>query len=136
MTLHTIPELDREGLRRFGLTTGTIAAVLFGLLAPWLLARPWPLWPWVVFGVLSVFALLVPNALNPVYKMWMRFGLLMSRVMTPLIMGLAFFLVISPVALIRRLAGRDSLRRHFDRGAVTYRIRRPPPSPRHFERPF
>ena len=44
---HTIPELDRTGLREFGIVTGGIVAVLFGLLFPWLLERSFPLWPWV-----------------------------------------------------------------------------------------
>jgi hypothetical protein len=39
---HTIPALDRNGLRRFGITTGGIIAALFGLFFPWLLERPIP----------------------------------------------------------------------------------------------
>jgi len=136
MTSHTIPELDQAGLRKFGLTTGAIVAVLFGLFFPWLLERPWPLWPWIVFGVLAVFALLAPKALNPIYKVWMRFGLIMSRITTPLIMGVVFFLIISPIALFRRLIGRDALHRSFNQAAVTYRTERSPPPPKHFERPF
>lgn len=42
---HEIPELDRKGLRQFGLVTGGIVAGLFGLLFPWLLERALPLWP-------------------------------------------------------------------------------------------
>jgi hypothetical protein len=42
-THHVIPELDRKGLRDFGLVTGSIVAVLFGLFFPWLLERAWPL---------------------------------------------------------------------------------------------
>ena len=136
MTLHTIPELDRAGLRKFGLTTGAIVGVLFGLFFPWLLERPWPRWPWVVFGVLAAFALVAPNALNPVYKVWMRFGLIMSRITTPLIMGLAFFVVISPVAFIKRMAGKDSMNRTFDQKAASYRTQRAQASQNHFERPF
>ena len=45
---HTIPELDRSGLRQFGFTTGAIMVAIFGLLLPWLLDRGWPIWPWIV----------------------------------------------------------------------------------------
>ncbi len=65
---HGIPELDRKGLREFGLVTGTIVAVLFGLFFPWLLERAFPLWPWVVFGVLGAWALVAPLSLRPLYR--------------------------------------------------------------------
>ena len=52
-TVHVIPELDRKGLRDFGLSTGGIVAALFGIFFPWLLERPWPLWPWIVLGLLG-----------------------------------------------------------------------------------
>jgi O-antigen/teichoic acid export membrane protein len=119
---HGIPELDPKGLRSFGLTTGGIVAVLFGLLLPWLLDRSLPLWPWVLFAVLALAALLFPAGLRPVYRAWMRFGLLMSRITTPLILGLAFFLVVTPIALIRHLFGKDSMARAFDRAAQSYRV--------------
>jgi len=121
MAEHVIPELDRKGLREFGLVTGGIVAVLFGLFFPWLLERPIPLWPWVIFGILAVLGLAAPMALNPVYKIWMRFGLIMSKIMTPLIMGIIFYIVITPVGLFRRLFAKDSLARTFD-DTDSYRV--------------
>ena len=41
---HPIPQLDRKGLREFGLVTGVIVIVLFGLFFPWVLERAWPAW--------------------------------------------------------------------------------------------
>jgi len=121
MTEHVIPELDRKGLREFGLVTGAIVAVLFGLFFPWLLERDWPLWPWIIFGVLAVFGLVAPMALNPVYKIWMRFGLIMSKIMTPLIMSIVFYIVITPVGLFRKVFAKDSLARTFDE-TDSYRV--------------
>ncbi len=136
MAAHVIPELDRKGLREFGLVTGGIVAALFGVFFPWVLERSWPLWPWIVFAVLGSLALLAPLALKPVYKVWMRFGLLASRVTTPLILGIVFFFVISPVGLVRRLKRRDALRRWFDERAVSYRIPSVRNPIKNFERPF
>ena len=45
---HVIPELDREGLRKFGLTTGAVFVAIFGLFFPWILDKNWPTWPWFV----------------------------------------------------------------------------------------
>ena len=117
-----IPELDKSGLRNFGITTGVIIAGLFGVFFPWLLDRSSPLWPWAVFGVLVAWALIAPRSLGPVYRGWMRFGVALSRITTPIIMGLVFFVVILPFGLVRRLFGQDSMQRKMDEGVKSYRI--------------
>ena len=62
-------------------------------------------------------------ALRPVYRGWMRFGLLLSRVTTPLILGIVFFLVITPIGLVRRLnAATTRWRGSFDATAGSYRV--------------
>jgi len=133
---HEIPDLDRKGLRSFGLTTGTIVAGLFGLVLPWLLGHTLPLWPWVLCGVLVMWACLAPVSLRPVYRVWMRFGLLISRITTPIILSIVFFLVITPVAFIRGLLGKDSMSRRLDEKMTTYRVKSRKASAENLERPF
>ena len=133
---HAIPELDRKGLREFGLVTGSIIGVLFGLVFPWLLERALPIWPWVVFGVLGLWALVAPSSLRPVYRGWMRFGLLLSKFTTPLIMGTLFYGVIVPVGLIMRMAKSDPMHRRLDRNVDSYRIASPKPPRENLEKPF
>ena len=141
MAEHVIPELDRKGLREFGIVTGAIVAGLFGLFFPWLLDRPlslWPaepLWPWIIFGVLAGMGLIVPMALRPVYKIWMRFGLLMSKIMTPVVMSIVFYIVITPVGLFRRLFAKDSMAREFDE-SDSYRVPSKKPSADNLEKPY
>jgi hypothetical protein len=135
-TDHEIPELDRKGLREFGLTTGAIVAILFGLFFPWFLGREWPVWPWIISVPLWGLAIAVPTWLRPVYYVWMRAGLLISRVTTPLMLGIVFFAVISPIALIRRLRRRDPMFRSFDPNADTYRVSSQRNSVDRLERPF
>jgi hypothetical protein len=135
MTEHAIPELDRKGLREFGLVTGGIVAGLFGLFFPWLLERSWPLWPWIVFGVLGIWGLVAPMSLRPVYRGWMRVGLLLSKVMTPLIMGIVFFLLITPVAFIMKLLGNDPMARDFD-DSDSYRVPTKKAKPENLEKPY
>jgi hypothetical protein len=61
-------------------------------------------------GVLLVLAgLLVPTRIGPVERAWMRMALAMSRVTTPVAMAAVYFLAITPVGLVRRAMGRDSL---------------------------
>ncbi len=133
--LHSIPELDRAGLRRFGLTTGAIIAGLFGLFFPWLLERAVPVWPWVLAAILIVWGLIAPSSLGPVYRIWMRFGLLLNKVTSPIIMSLVFFLIVTPMGLVRRMFG-NAVPKHHDATATSYRIISKKANPEDLERPF
>ena len=131
-----IPELDANGLRNFGITTGAIIAVLFGLLFPWIFERSLPLWPWIVFGVLAFWGLAAPTTLRPVYHGWMRFGLLISKVTTPIVLGVVFFVVILPFGLVRRLIAADAMAREFDNDAKSYRVDSDQPTSDSLEHPY
>jgi hypothetical protein len=134
--MHEIAELDAQGLRKFGLTTGAIVAVLFGLLLPWLLdAEGLPLWPWVVAAALWLPALAYPRALNPIYKGWMRFGMVLGYINTRIILGLFFYVILMPAGFIMRLTGHDPMRRRHDDGP-SYRVPSKAQSPEHMEKPF
>lgn len=94
--------------RRFGLTVG-LAFLALSLLLWWRdheAAR-------AVTGVLALLflaaALLVPSRMGPVFRAWMRVGLAISRVTTPIFMGAIFFLVITPVGLVARALGHRPL---------------------------
>ena len=133
---NVIPDIDRQGLRSFGLTTGAIVAALFGLFFPWLLEASYPLWPWAILGVLGIWALIAPDSLKPVYRIWMRFGLLLSKITTPIIMGAVFYLVVLPFGLALRLLGKDPMRRRIDDAAESYRIKSIKTSKENLENPF
>jgi predicted membrane metal-binding protein len=149
---HPIPELDSKGYRDFALTTGGIVAGLFGLFFPWLLDRPlptWPLvnfgistplawlsWPWIFFIVLSIWGLIAPMSLRPVYTGWMKFGLMLSKITTPIIMGIVFYAVFAPMGLVMRLFGKDSMARKLDESAATYRVESVKAPAKNLEKPF
>jgi len=131
-----IPELDRKGLREFGLTTGAIVAVVFGLFFPWLLEMGLVWWPWILCGVLSLMALAAPMMLRPVYRIWMRFGLVMSKITTPIIMGAVFYLLITPTGLVMKVFSRDPLHRKLMDEESSYRVPSHKPERERIERPF
>jgi hypothetical protein len=133
---NTIPELDAKGLRDFGLLTGGIVAVLFGLLLPWLLDRAWPVWPWLIGGGLAAWGVAAPLTMRPLYRGWMRLGLLIGKVMTPFILAVLFFLVVTPVGMVRRLVAGDPMPKHRDGSAETYRVAISKRSPEDLKRPF
>lgn len=131
-----IPELDRKGLREFGLVTGGIVAVLFGLVLPWLFNFNYPQWPWWVGGVLIAWALLLPDTLNPVYKVWMRIGQAIGWVMSKLILGIMFFFIITPVGLVMRLVGYRPMHDKLEADAETYRKTVQASPPEQMEKPY
>ena len=133
----SIPVLDRKGYREFALTTGAIVAGLFGLIIPFLFGLGYPLWPWVLFGVLTVWGLLAPMTLKPVYTGWMKFGLFMGTyIMTPLIMCIVFFGMFMPMGLVMRLFGKDLLAQKLDKSAESYRVQSDTPPAKNLEKPF
>lgn len=131
-----IPELDRRGLVEFGLVTGGMFVLLFGLLFPWLLGFSFPLWPWIILGVLATMALLVPEWLRPVHRGWMTMALAISKVTTPVILGVVFFLVVTPMGLVMRLFRNDPMRRQLGQDTDSYRVPSNRPSKDSLERPF
>ncbi len=78
-----------------------------------------------LFLVLSIIA---PSSLNSLNKAWYLLGLLLGRIVSPIILGLIFFLLITPTAIGMRLAGRDELRIK-KRLSKSYWITRVPPGP-------
>ena len=77
----------------------------------------------------SVLALVVPASLSRLNRAWARFGLLLSRIVSPVAMLAIFALGVVPVGLIRRALGHDPLRLRRDPAAASYWIERVPPGP-------
>ena len=115
------PPQDIRTLRQFGLLVGTLCAAMLGGLRPWILGKPLPAWPWLLGGVVVALSFLAPRALRQPYRGWMRLGHALGACNAVLILGGLFFLVLTPLAVAMRLAGRDRLGQRWDRGATSYR---------------
>jgi hypothetical protein len=99
---------SREG-RRFGFTVGLAFAVFAGI--AWWRGHTvsWKLLG-AVSGTLLFAGAVIPTLLGPVERGWMAFAHLLSRVTTPLFMGIVYFLVLTPIALFTRAIGRQPLK--------------------------
>jgi hypothetical protein len=105
---------------------GLVFAVFFALLAAyngWHAGRLWPLFVALAALFLAA-ALWHPSWLAPLNRIWTRLGLLLSKIVNPIVMAAVFFLVIAPTAMIMRLRGRDPLSLRLDRAARSYWIPR------------
>jgi predicted membrane protein len=109
-------------LRNFGY----LFVFIFSLFALWPLFKgaPLRLWPLVLAVLLFLVTQFSPQSLAPVYKTWMAFAAITERVMNPLIMGVIFYLMFTPIALVLRILGRDALRMRLNPEAKSYWIRR------------
>ena len=129
------PDSRLRVLRRFGF----VMAAASGVLAALLLWKQRPAGPYLL-ALAAGFALLgaaAPRVLDPVETAWMKLAGWLSVVMTYVVLTLAFFLVVTPLGLLRRLFGADSLHLKLDRSAATYWVPVEPDGPgsRH-DRPY
>jgi len=88
-------------------------------------------WRWMLplAAAFLLVALIYPKLLGPLNRLWLKFGLLLYKVMNPLILGLLFFITIMPIGLAMRAFGKDFLRLKLDPNAKSYWIDRSPPGP-------
>jgi hypothetical protein len=114
-------------LRKFGLTVG---GVFLGLTAiSWWRGHVWPPTVMGAAGLLLVLpAIAVPSALRPIERGWMAFAELIGRFNARVILTALYWLVVTPVGVLRRRAG-DPLDRRLHDGRTTSWIRRPPDTP-------
>jgi len=128
--------VNRTSDRRFG----ALFSVLFALagLAPLLRHGHIRWWSLAVAMLFCLATLIAPQALAPVNRLWFRFGLLLHRITSPLLMGVIFYGVVTPVGLISRMAGKDPLRLRRDSSSDSYWIPRQPrgPAPDDFPRMY
>lgn len=108
--------------RKFALTVGTAFLVLGGIV----LWRQHMLAAKILFGLggtLWVLGLVVPGHLSGLNRAWMGLALLISKVTTPIFMGVVYFLVITPISLLMRLFGKAPMR---PRSGATFWVPREP----------
>ena len=110
---------------------GLLFVVFFGGLSAWMYHKRVP--SAQMWGVLSLVVLLVtlfaPKFLTPFNRLWMWVGLMLNRIVSPIVMGVLYFALITPIAFGMRLARRDPLRLSYDRSTSSYWIKREPPGP-------
>jgi hypothetical protein len=113
--------------RSFGLIMAAGFAVLTGINV-WHAGRVWP-WTGAAGAFFLAFALLRPAALKPLNWLWFKFGLVLHRVVNPIVMAVVFFGAVVPTGLVLRLLGKDPLRLERHPDANSYWIERRPPGP-------
>lgn len=110
---------------------GFVFASFFGIvgLLPLLTGSASKPWALIVAGIFLLVAIVHPRVLAPLNRLWFRFGLLLHKIVSPIMLAIMFFLVITPIGLLMRALGKDPLRLRLDKKATSYWIERTPPGP-------
>ncbi|MBF0357916.1 MAG: hypothetical protein HQL70_04860 [Magnetococcales bacterium] len=106
---------------------GLVFTVLFTVIAIW----PYfdrgeapQIWAVVIATFFLLISLIKPGVLAPLNRLWTRFGLLLNKITEPIFMGIFFFVIISPIAILMRISGKRPLQLAFEKKATSYWITR------------
>ena len=131
VSLHEDFDRRQEGEGSSDRGFGIVFAVFFALvgLAPLRAGRP-VRWSALAAGAgFLIVALVKPSWLRYANRVWTKLGLLIGRVVSPVVTALLFFLVVTPMGFLMRVSGKDPLRLSSEPGASSYWIERRPPGP-------
>nr|WP_281722668.1 SxtJ family membrane protein [Nitrosomonas nitrosa] len=125
----------QKDLRQFGLLVGGVFAVIG--LWPLLFRSESPrLWAVISGCLLIVLGAIAPQSLKQVHAGWMKIGHVLGSINTKIILGIIYFLLITPMGLVMRFMGKDSMHRTIARDAPTYRVIRAPRPRQHMRNQF
>mgnify|MGYP001235623017 CR=1 FL=1 len=74
--------------------------------------------------IFLILGLLNSKILTPLNKSWIKFGELLGRIITPIVMGIVYFIILTPISLLVRLFGKDLIGMKFNTNLKTYWIKR------------
>ena len=84
------------------------------------------LWSLIISNIFLLLGLVNSKILNPFNKLWFKFGIFLSKIISPLVMGVIFFLVVTPIGLVMRLINKDILNLKFNNNS-SYWIKKTEP---------
>lgn len=120
-------EVEGSSDRSFGI----VFAVVFAIIGcfPLLAGHGVRWWSLSVGAAFLVIAYTRPSLLAGLNRLWLKLGLLLGKIVSPIALGLLFYVVLTPIGWLMRLTGQDPLRLKRDRAAASYWIDREPPGP-------
>ena len=95
---------------------GVVFFIVFLLIAlyPLLNNNEIRLWSLIVSVLFLILGILNSKILSPLNKIWFKFGLILGKIISPIIMGIIFFLVVTPIGFIMKLLGKDLINLKFN----------------------
>ncbi len=96
----------------------------------------WPLthnespriWSTIISLAFLILVLTRSKLLTPLNRLWAKFGIILGSIIAPIVMGVVFFLVITPIGLVMKMIGKDLLSIKYDKKKETYWVKRDKPT--------
>ena len=108
--------------RNFGLVFFFVFLIV--CLWPLLNGGPFRIWSIVIAIIFLILGLVNSKLLTPLNKLWFKFGLFLGTIVSPFVMGIIFFLVITPIGFVMKIIGKDLLNIKHDNKKKSYWINR------------
>ena len=98
-------------------TFGILFFVVFSLIGLWPLINLGEprIWSLIISVIFLILGLINSKLLSPLNKIWVMFGELIGKIIAPIVMGIVFFIIITPIGLFMRLIGKDLLQIKFSK---------------------
>ena len=130
MESRTHESFEREPAQRgsSNRSFGLVFALVFALIGVWpmLHKRPLRMWSLGAGALFLAAALAAPGILSPLNRVWTQLGRLLSKVTNPVITGVMFYVIFTPLGAILKMMGKDPMRLRYDPALSSYWIRRDP----------
>jgi Saxitoxin biosynthesis operon protein SxtJ len=110
---------------------GTLFVVVFAVVGGFIWWRGGGAFGWwfSLSGLTLLVTLAKPDWLTPANRAWMKLAEILNRIVSPIVLGVMFYGLFAPIGWAMRLAGRDVLKRQYERSARSYWVERAPPGP-------
>jgi hypothetical protein len=110
--------------RKDNITFGILFFILFLIIGlyPLKSGGTTRIWSLVLSSAFLIITIIRPNLLTFINRLWIQFGILLGKIISPLVMGLVFFFVVTPIGILIRMLKKDVM--GLKRGAPSYWINR------------
>ncbi len=90
---------------------GIVFAAFFLIISFWpmLNGSEIRIWSLIIAVIFFILGLINSKIITPLNRLWFKFGLMLGKIVSPIVLGIVFFLVVTPTGIIMRLIGKDSL---------------------------
>ena len=127
---------NNKKLISFGILMGIFFILFFGSFIPILLGYSYPIVFWIIGGIFLIFSIVSPNLLAPIYEGWMLFAKVASWINSRLILGIIFFVLVTPMGFFMKIVKYDVMKRKFEFDAESYRVFSTPKNKVSMEKPY
>ena len=109
---------------------GIVFSIFFLLISVYLLLNNNPIYYWSLFVsfIFLVLGLMNSKILSPLNLLWFKFGILLGKIVSPIVMGIIFFLVVTPISIILKMFGKDVLNLKFNNNKTYWIVKDGPKS--------